>query len=100
MLTLTDSGTKDFPARLHTPEPDLWDMAVALTTLTPSLWHTGLVLPPQQVRTEQEREGQISSSTKWSIICDVQLTDGVQINIHIFQVSYQTRLNSILKFPF
>lgn len=52
------------------------------------------------ITTEQEWEGQISSSTKWSVICDVQLTDGVQINIHILQVSYQTSLNSILKLLF
>lgn len=51
-------------------------------------------------KTRPEREGTIPPATKWSIVPDPHLTDGVQFSIHIIRVSYQTRLNSILKFPF
>lgn len=47
-----------------------------------------------------EREGTIPPATKWSIVRDTHLTDGVQFSIHLFRVSDQTRLNSILKLPF
>lgn len=64
---------------------------------SPAQPHAALVLLHEEE--QSEREGG-TSSAKWSFVCDVQLTDGVQFSIRIFQVSYQTRLNSILKFPF
>lgn len=64
---------------------------------SPAQPHAALVLLHEEE--QSEREGG-TSSAKWSFVCDVQLTDGVQFSICIFQVSYQTRLNSILKFPF